>query len=79
VQAIENLASRVCYPGPFVPGITVHQAKGQEWSRVAVVLGDDDRARLAKGLNPDDEDDRRLYVALTRGRMATGTLSIEQT
>jgi DNA helicase-2/ATP-dependent DNA helicase PcrA len=75
-KAIGALASRVRYSGRFVPGITVHQAKGQEWNRVAVVLGDDDRARLAKGLNPDDPDDRRLYVSLTRGRVATGTLSI---
>jgi len=54
-----------------IPGLTIHQAKGREWSQVGVALSDPERARLAKGLEQDSEDDRALYVALTRARHET--------
>lgn len=73
-KALRDLAGRLSYHGPFVRGMTVHQAKGQEWARVAVLLAEGDSARLARGLNPDQEEDRRLYVSLTRGRFRSGVL-----
>ena len=50
----------------LVPGMTIHQAKGREWDRVAVFLEDWQLARLANGLVQDRAGDRELYVALTR-------------
>jgi len=53
-----------------------HQAKGQEWPHVAVALGEREWKRLAEGLSKDVEEDRTLYVALTRGKYETGILGI---
>ncbi|WP_124861841.1 MULTISPECIES: UvrD-helicase domain-containing protein [Micromonospora] len=54
-----------------VPGITIHQAKGREWRCVGVCLDDTDIDRLFHGLDETQETDRRLYVALTRGKELT--------
>lgn len=43
----------------LVPGMTVHQAKGREWDRVAVHLLPAQQARLAAGLQQDRAGDRR--------------------
>ena len=56
-----------------VPGMTIHQAKGQEWERVHLLLGDEDVARLAEGLDIEQDGDRALYVAVTRARVACTT------
>lgn len=52
----------------LVPGLTVHQAKGREWSRVGVALSAKDELVLATGLQPLVEDHCVLYVALTRAK-----------
>ena len=48
--------------------MTIHQAKGQEWDHVGVRLTPGEIGRLTRGLDPDVEADRALYVALTRAR-----------
>lgn len=58
----------------LVPGLTVFQAKGSEWSRVGVVLTVHDLALLAAGLRELDDDHCALYVALTRAEVACGRL-----
>lgn len=52
----------------LVPGLTAHQAKGREWSIVGAALSNTEHQRLTNGLSQDDDDDRKLYVALTRAR-----------
>jgi DNA helicase-2/ATP-dependent DNA helicase PcrA len=54
-----------------VPGLSFHQAKGQEWPRVDVALDAESLAILAEGLDENMEDHRKLYVALTRGMVQT--------
>jgi DNA helicase II / ATP-dependent DNA helicase PcrA len=48
--------------------MTIHQAKGREWNRVGVILNDVEIERLNSGLQRSNEDDRQLYVAITRAR-----------
>jgi DNA helicase II / ATP-dependent DNA helicase PcrA len=55
----------------FIPGLTIHQAKGREWNTVAVRLNDREHRTLAAGLDGTNEEHRKLYVALTRGRDRT--------
>lgn len=55
----------------YVPGITFHQAKGQEWDGVDVALDAAARSRIRAGLDVALEADRKLYVALTRGAYRT--------
>lgn len=55
----------------LVPGMSVHQAKGREWSAVGVRLADHDRSLLTTGLTATTEVERQLYVALTRARRLT--------
>lgn len=52
----------------LVPGMTVHQAKGREWTNVAVHLGPAQLGRLASGLEEGRAGDREIYVALTRAK-----------
>jgi DNA helicase II / ATP-dependent DNA helicase PcrA len=75
IPQLESLGERVRYEGMLVAGMTVHQAKGGEWDRVAVLLSDDDISALGTGLIQSDRDHRRLYVALTRARQVVGTLA----
>jgi len=42
--------------------------------RDGVRLSDDGHGRLARGLNPDEEPDRLIYMALTRAREAVFTI-----
>lgn len=58
----------------LVPGLTVHQAKGQEWDRVALVLTDAERAVLSTGLDAHQTVHRRVYVGCTRARSHTTQL-----
>lgn len=69
---LEALRERLRFDGTLIPGLTVHQAKGEEWDRVAVVLSDADIAALSAGLRQQEPEDRRLYVSLTRARKAVG-------
>lgn len=71
LQRLESLARRLTGHAPLVPGLTVHQAKGQEWNQVGLRLNDEERQALAAGLDRDVEDHRRLYVACTRARQRT--------
>lgn len=59
------LARRMDQPH-VIPGMTVHQAKGREWSIVGIRLTETEVSRLAEGLKQDRFDDRLLYVAITR-------------
>ena len=51
----------------FVPGLTVHQAKGREWKTVGVRLTPDEKQYLLDGIDQRVEEQRQVYVALTRG------------
>lgn len=66
LDRMASLALRVRSNRPLVPGMTIHQAKGREWHHVGVRLSDGEMARLASGLDRNNESDRALYVALTR-------------
>lgn len=68
LERLNLLGSRIRYSGKHVPGMTVHQAKGREWSRVGVNLTTTEYRRVRSGLDPDQDKDRVLYVALTRAR-----------
>lgn len=69
LERLERLAKRMDQP-TTVAGMTVHQAKGQEWARVGVALTPTQLQRLERGLSVDNPEDRVLYVALTRARSA---------
>jgi DNA helicase II / ATP-dependent DNA helicase PcrA len=56
-----------------VPGMTIHQAKGQEWNHVHLEVDDEDVRRLADGLAIERASDRALYVAVTRARVRCTT------
>ncbi|MGB8403136.1 MAG: UvrD-helicase domain-containing protein [Mycobacterium sp.] len=73
VSELAMLASRLRL-GNLIPGMTVHQAKGQEWQRVGVALSPQDVALLDLGLKPLTDDHCILYVALTRARDRCGRL-----
>jgi DNA helicase-2/ATP-dependent DNA helicase PcrA len=68
---LARLAARLTAVHPCIPGMTVHQAKGQEWDHVGIRLTDEERHRLASGLARDKESHRTLYVAATRARHST--------
>ncbi|MCU1355901.1 MAG: hypothetical protein JWM89_1319 [Acidimicrobiales bacterium] len=70
---LRDLAGRL-READVVPGLTVFQAKGLEWTSVAVHLTAADRTSLQGGLSQDSDDHRVLYVALTRARQVTGCL-----
>ena len=56
---------------PHILGLSFHQAKGRQWSRVDVALDEEALAVLRVGLNEQLEGHRKLYVALTRGSHRT--------
>jgi len=60
--------------GRLTSGLTIHQAKGDEWSLVAVVLTVQDTEAFASGLDHMSHEHRRLYVALARARYHVGRL-----
>ncbi|MET8117668.1 UvrD-helicase domain-containing protein [Streptomyces prasinus] len=71
-ERLENLRARLATPtSRLVPGLTAHQAKGREWDNVGVLLTDLEREVLRGGLIPTSEEHRKLYVALTRAKLAT--------
>ena len=70
VRRLQLLGDRVS-SGASIRGMTVHQAKGQEWPQVGVVLSDDQLLRLGAGLEQGRGGDRMLYVALTRAQDGT--------
>lgn len=65
VRALVSLSRRLG-KARLVPAMTIHQAKGREWTNVAVHLRPAQVDRLAAGLREDRAGDRELYVALTR-------------
>ncbi|MYS23592.1 DNA helicase-2 / ATP-dependent DNA helicase PcrA [Streptomyces sp. DvalAA-14] len=69
IQRLQQLRTRLLHPfDDLVLGLTTHQAKGREWDSVAVRLEASDTRALYSGLDRDNEDHRKLYVALTRAR-----------
>jgi DNA helicase-2/ATP-dependent DNA helicase PcrA len=68
VAQLTKLMTRITAEIPLVCGMTVHQSKGREWERVGLALTRDELGRLNRGLSQSDDDDRRLYVAITRAR-----------
>ncbi|MCQ3811832.1 MAG: UvrD-helicase domain-containing protein [Acidimicrobiia bacterium] len=60
----------------YVPGLTFHQAKGKEWKSVDIALNAQSQAALARGLDPQNEDHRKIYVGSTRGTLSTRLRSI---
>ncbi|MWA06525.1 AAA family ATPase [Actinomadura sp. LD22] len=75
IRKLELIRTRLLADGPgFVPGLTVHQAKGREWNDVGVRLTEKESSLLSTGLRSGQESHRRLYVALTRARRATTPL-----
>ncbi|MFN3255461.1 MAG: UvrD-helicase domain-containing protein [Ilumatobacter sp.] len=69
---LDALAARLRHGGPHIPGLTVHQAKGDEWDHVGIVMTDEDVTALGAGLDRADPEHRRLYVAMTRARVSVG-------
>jgi DNA helicase-2/ATP-dependent DNA helicase PcrA len=67
VERLRRLAQRIGN-ADLVPGMTVHQAKGREWTNVGAHLTRGQQARVAAGLSQANETDRLLYVALTRAK-----------
>lgn len=67
VEALVALSRRLDR-GSLVPGMTVHQAKGREWTHVALHVGPGQLSRLAAGLEQGRAGDREIYVALTRAK-----------
>lgn len=53
----------------LIPGLTVFQAKGREWRRVGVVLTPTQEKMLRSGLQPLDDENCVVYVALTRAKV----------
>lgn len=73
---LENLRARLQAPtARLIPGLTAHQAKGREWDHVGVRLTTPEREALRQGLSSTNEDHRKLYVALTRAKRTTATIS----
>jgi DNA helicase-2/ATP-dependent DNA helicase PcrA len=68
LDRLRALAARLRSGATLIPGMTIHQAKGREWDRVGVRLGEGEAARCRGGLDRNLETDRALYVALTRAR-----------
>jgi Superfamily I DNA and RNA helicases len=73
---LRDLARRVgSQSAVFIPGLTVHQAKGREWDAVGYLATEQDLAALRKGLDRNQTDDRVVYVALTRARHSVSLLT----
>ena len=77
VEELRLLGERLRH-GSLIPGLTVHQAKGCEWTSVGVVLTPNDAAVLSNGLQPLTDDHCILYVALTRAKEHCGRLIAEE-
>ncbi|MEV5410005.1 UvrD-helicase domain-containing protein [Thermopolyspora sp. NPDC052614] len=75
-RLLRNLARRVeSQSTGFIPGMTVHQAKGREWDAVGFLAREEDLSALRTGLDRGRAGDRQIYVALTRGRYSTFLLT----
>ncbi len=75
---LKQIARRLRTPGQLVLGTTIHQAKGREWDTVGVALTPTEMQHLSAGLEVGSEIDRALYVALTRARFATRSVTAAQ-
>lgn len=77
-ECLRLLAKRLGQDG-LIPGLTVFQAKGQEWDRVGIFLTDDQIRALESGLAPFigsqfNEEHCIIYVAVTRAKRFCGVL-----
>lgn len=70
-DGLKRIQQRLAYPGRPVPALTTHQSKGSEWNAVGVRLSEDWRKAITRGLDPERESDRKLYVACTRAHHLT--------
>jgi len=61
----------------LIHGLTIFQAKGREWDRIGVALSKQDQELLAQGLSETRENDRLVYVALTRAKEMCGRLAVD--
>lgn len=77
VVELERLRLRLTR-SDLIPGLTVHQAKGCEWSRVGVVLTRANEGALAAGLTSAQPEHCVLFVALTRARTQCGSLAHDE-
>lgn len=77
VAELERLRLRLMQ-SDLIPGLTVHQAKGCEWSRVGVVISRANEATLSTGLTSTQPEHCVLYVALTRAKNVCGALTHEE-
>ncbi|WP_143547558.1 UvrD-helicase domain-containing protein [Rhodococcus sp. ACPA4] len=68
------IQQRLVGSAQLIPGLTTHQAKGQEWDLVGFRLTEEQVRILAGGLDPTEEEHRKLYVGATRARAATRIL-----
>lgn len=73
-RRLKLIQRRLMASTQLVPGLTTHQSKGQEWDVVGLRLTDTQRLALATGLDPANDDHRKLYVGATRARSATRIL-----
>jgi superfamily I DNA/RNA helicase len=48
--------------------MTIHQAKGREWTNAGVRMLAGEQRQLGRGLSQREQSDRALYVALTRAK-----------
>lgn len=74
VREVESLRLRLARTD-LIPGLTVHQAKGCEWTRVGVALTPTHETALMSGLTNAEEEHCVVYVALTRARDVCGRLT----
>ncbi|MFF4088900.1 UvrD-helicase domain-containing protein [Streptomyces nigra] len=75
IARLQHLRTRLQTSGSrLIPGLTAHQAKGREWDHVGVRLTPAEQGTLSQGLDSNNEDHRKLYVALTRARRTTVSL-----
>lgn len=70
-KRLDLLRIRSRYIGTLIPGLTVHQAKGGEWDAVGLCLKANEQKALDGGLDPQQDLDRKLYVACTRAQRKT--------
>jgi DNA helicase II / ATP-dependent DNA helicase PcrA len=76
LKRLKSLQTRLKSGKRVIPGMTIHQAKGREWDVVGCRLTSGEYAALASGLSNLNEKHRQLYVACTRARRQTLSMSV---
>ena len=67
-KRLGQLWHRLLLDDPLSPGLTVHQAKGNEWDTVEFVADVSDVSALKSGFSKLRPEDRIRYVGLTRAK-----------